>query len=108
MGEVSFLWLKNGAEPEKSTENLISPLFGVVRDLQNRQKSAFLKLTENGLFSHFRLIGLLRVKLRRLLKESNITLLFYPLIQNRKCYFSARQRTSVLTYYPHPINQNKR
>ena len=48
------------------------------------------------------------VKLGRLLAESNITLLFHPLIQLRKCYFSACQRICVLTYYPHPIIQNKR
>ena len=44
MGSAQFLWLKNCAEPELGTENLISPLFGAVRDLENRQKSAIFKI----------------------------------------------------------------
>ena len=36
--------VKNCAEHEFGTENMIAPLFGVVRDLQNRQKSAFFKI----------------------------------------------------------------
>ena len=36
--------VKNCAEHEFGTENMIAPLFGVVRDPQNRQKSAFFKI----------------------------------------------------------------
>ena len=39
--------VKNCAEHEFGTENMITPLFGVVRDLQNRQKSAFFKIGLN-------------------------------------------------------------
>ena len=62
-------------------------------------------MTENGYYSHFlkiffgRLLFIL--KLGRLLAESNITLLFHPLIQNRKCFNLTRQPICVLTHYPH-------
>ena len=36
--------VKNCAEHEFSNENQTAPLFGVVRDPQNRQKSAFFKI----------------------------------------------------------------
>ena len=35
--------VKNCAEHDFGTENQIAPLFGAVRDLENRQKSAFFK-----------------------------------------------------------------
>ena len=48
---LTILWaqnsrtgVKNCAEHEFGAENLISPLFGVVPDLQNRQKSAIFKI----------------------------------------------------------------
>ena len=40
----SRMGLKNCAKHDFGTENLISPLFGAVRDLQNRQKSGFFKI----------------------------------------------------------------
>ena len=36
--------VKNCAEHDFGTENLISPLFGAVRDLENRQNSAIFKI----------------------------------------------------------------
>ena len=60
------LWAQNSpigvidcAESEFDVKNCISPLFGVVRDLENRQKSGFSKLGQNGQFSHFRLMGVI-------------------------------------------------
>ena len=57
---LTILWaqnchtgVKNCAEHEFSTENLISPLFGVVRDLQNRQKSAIFKIGSKRLIQSF-------------------------------------------------------
>ena len=45
--------VKNCAEHEFSTENQIAPLFGVVRDLENRQKSAIFKIGSKRLIQSF-------------------------------------------------------
>ena len=45
--------VKNCAEHEFGTENMIAPLFGVVRDLENRQKSGFFKIGSKRLIQSF-------------------------------------------------------
>ena len=44
LAQNSRTGLKNCAKHDFGAENLISPLFGVVRDLQNRQKSTIFKI----------------------------------------------------------------
>ena len=60
---VGTLWGQNSpigvidcAESEFDVKNCISPLFGVVRDLENRQKSAIFKIGLKRPKSHFWLI----------------------------------------------------
>ena len=53
MEVVRFLWLKNCAEHDFGAENLISPLFGAVRDLENRQKSDIFKIGSKRLIQSF-------------------------------------------------------
>ena len=57
---ATTLWAQNSpigvidcAESEFDVKNCISPLFGVVRDLENRQKSAIFKIGSKRPISHF-------------------------------------------------------
>ena len=74
---------------ELNIKNSISLLFGALKGLFWTVKKIFwLKTAILAIFWRW---WALRVKLRRLLAESNITLLFHPLIQHRKCYILAVQ-----------------
>ena len=55
-GQSSPIGVIDCAESEFDVKNRISPLFGVVRDLENRQKSAIFKIGLKRPKSHFWLI----------------------------------------------------